>query len=107
MDKALGLTNTQKKIIDAAIKVFSEKGFEGATTSEIAQEAGVAEGTIFRHFSTKKGILQGILLQVVDNYRLDILGPLVEMIEKGDSQNKIPSIITQLEEVMQQIPLLI
>jgi AcrR family transcriptional regulator len=28
MDKALGLTNTQKKIIDAAIKVFSEKGFE-------------------------------------------------------------------------------
>jgi AcrR family transcriptional regulator len=54
MDKALGLTNTQKKIIDAAIKVFSEKGFEGATTSEIAQEAGVAEGTIFRHFSTKK-----------------------------------------------------
>jgi AcrR family transcriptional regulator len=106
MDKALGLTNTQKKIIDAAIKVFSEKGFEGATTSEIAQEAGVAEGTIFRHFSTKKGILQGILLQVVDNYRLDILGPLVEMIEKGDSKNKIPSIITQLEEVMQQIPLL-
>jgi AcrR family transcriptional regulator len=74
MDKALELTNTQKKIIDAAIKVFSEKGFEGATTSEIAQEAGVAEGTIFRHFSTKKGILQGILLQVVDNYRLDILG---------------------------------
>lgn len=49
MDKALGLTNTQKKIIDAAIKVFSEKGFEGATTSEIAQEAGVAEGTIFRY----------------------------------------------------------
>ncbi|MGI6406629.1 MAG: TetR/AcrR family transcriptional regulator [Syntrophaceticus sp.] len=107
MDKAPELTKTQKKIIDAAIKVFSEKGFEGSTTCEIAREAGVAEGTIFRHFSTKKGILQGILLQVVENYQLlDILEPLVEMIEKGDGQSKIPAIITQLEEVMEQVPLL-
>ncbi|HBG21795.1 MAG: TetR/AcrR family transcriptional regulator [Syntrophaceticus sp.] len=109
MDKALGLTKTQKKIIDAAIKVFSVKGFEGSTTSEIAQEAGVAEGTIFRHFSTKKGILQSILLQVVDNYQLlDISDPLVEVIERGDSQSqsKVSSIITQSQEVMQQVPLL-
>lgn len=109
MDKTLELTKTQKKIIDAAIKVFSEKGFEGATTYEIAQEAGVAEGTIFRHFSTKKGILQGILIQAVDNYQLlDTLEPLVEVIEQGDrdSQSKISSMITQSQKIMRQVPLL-
>lgn len=107
MEKALDLTSTQKKIIDAAIKVFSDKGFEGATTSEIAQEAGVAEGTIFRHFGTKKGILHGILLRVVANFQgPEILVALTEMIERGDSSFKMHTIKGQLESVMQHLPLL-
>ncbi|WP_446715397.1 helix-turn-helix domain-containing protein [Caloramator sp. Dgby_cultured_2] len=36
------------------MKVFSEKGFEGSRTSEIAKEANVAEGTIFKYFKTKR-----------------------------------------------------
>ncbi len=47
----------QQEILDAAVRVFSRKGFNGATTKEIAVEAGVAEGTIFRYFKTKKDIL--------------------------------------------------
>jgi len=50
------------KILEAAIKVFSEKGFEGSRTSEIAKEANVAEGTIFKYFKTKKDILLSLLL---------------------------------------------
>ncbi len=49
--------NRKREILDAASKVFSEKGFHGATTAEIAKEAGVAEGTVFRYFKTKKDIL--------------------------------------------------
>lgn len=47
----------KNQILDGAIKVFSKKGFEGSTTKEIAKEAGVSEGTIFRYFETKKDIL--------------------------------------------------
>ncbi len=107
MERSMELTSTQKKIIDAAIKIFSEKGFEGSTTSEIAQVAGVAEGTIFRHFGTKKGILQKILLQAVVNFqRPEVLVSLAKLIEEGDDQFWIQIINEQLGSVQQQLPLL-
>lgn len=51
----------QLKIIEAAIDIFSEKGFAATSTSEIAKRAGVAEGTIFRHYKTKKDLLFSIV----------------------------------------------
>lgn len=51
----------EQAILEAAIKIFAEKSYNGTTTSEIAKEAGVAEGTIFRYFKTKKDLLKGIL----------------------------------------------
>jgi len=51
----------QQDILNAALKVFSSKGFSGATTKEIASMAGVAEGTIFRYFKTKKDILFSLI----------------------------------------------
>lgn len=49
--------NRQQEILAAAMTVFLRKGFSGSTTREIAKEAGVAEGTIFRYFKTKKDLL--------------------------------------------------
>jgi AcrR family transcriptional regulator len=45
---------TRQQVLDAAIKKFSEKSFLGATTIEIAEEAGVSEKTIFDLFGDKK-----------------------------------------------------
>jgi AcrR family transcriptional regulator len=53
-------TEKQVRILEAAVEIFSEKGFAAASTSEIAQKAGVAEGTIFRHYKTKKDLLLSI-----------------------------------------------
>jgi AcrR family transcriptional regulator len=54
-------TEKQLKIIQAATEIFSEKGYSAASTSEIAQRAGVAEGTIFRHYKTKRDLLLSIV----------------------------------------------
>lgn len=48
------LSEKQIKILEAAIEIFAEKGYASTSTSEIAKRAGVAEGTIFRHYKTKK-----------------------------------------------------
>lgn len=53
-------TEKQRRILEAAVDIFAEKGFAAASTSEIAQKAGVAEGTIFRHYKTKKELLLAI-----------------------------------------------
>jgi len=55
------MTPKQVAILQAAIEVFSDKGFSAAATSEIAQKAGVAEGTIFRYYKTKKDLLLSIV----------------------------------------------
>ncbi len=55
------LTEKQKDIIAAATELFAEKGFAATSTSEIAKKAGVAEGTIFRHYQTKKELLMSIV----------------------------------------------
>jgi len=55
------MTAKQLKIVQAAIEMFVEKGYSATSTSEIAQKAGVAEGTIFRHYKTKKQLLISIV----------------------------------------------
>ncbi|WP_445506306.1 TetR/AcrR family transcriptional regulator [Niallia sp. 03190] len=67
------ITEKQKKIITAAIEAFSEKGFAATSTSEIAKKAGVAEGTIFRHYKTKKDLLLALLAPMVSTF----IAPLV------------------------------
>ena len=42
------------QIIDSAMEVFVRKGYNGATTADIADEAGISEVTLFRHFDSKK-----------------------------------------------------
>lgn len=44
-------------ILDAAASVFNEKGFERATTREIARKAAISEGTIYNYFPTKRDLL--------------------------------------------------
>lgn len=67
------LTEKQKKIILAAIESFSEKGYAATSTSEIAKKAGVAEGTIFRHYKTKKDLLLGIVAPMLSK----IIAPII------------------------------
>ncbi|UEL48827.1 TetR/AcrR family transcriptional regulator [Terrisporobacter hibernicus] len=56
------LTKKQENILVAAVELISEKGYEKVSTSEIAKRAGVAEGTIFRQYKTKKDLLDAIFI---------------------------------------------
>lgn len=50
----------KQQILDAALSVFSTKGFANSSTLEIARKAGVAQGTIFHYFPTKHDLLMAI-----------------------------------------------
>src|SRR5688572_516282 len=49
------------QIVQVAMRLFSERGFRGTTTKEIAQAAGVSEAIIFRHFATKEDLYTAII----------------------------------------------
>lgn len=52
---------TREKILETALKLFSEKGYLGATTKEIAKKAGIAEVTLFRHFPSKELLFEEVI----------------------------------------------
>jgi TetR/AcrR family transcriptional regulator len=51
----------RRQLIEIAIDLFSQRGFAGTTTREIAVAAGVTEAIIFRHFATKQDLYAAIL----------------------------------------------
>lgn len=67
------LTEKQRQILIAATEMFAEKGYAATSTNEIAKKAGVAEGTIFRHYKTKKELL----LSIVTPMMVKMLGPII------------------------------
>lgn len=52
--------DTRDKILDAAMSLFSMKGYSEVTTREIAELAGVSEMTLFRCFQSKKNLTEKV-----------------------------------------------
>ncbi|HEY2964356.1 MAG TPA: TetR/AcrR family transcriptional regulator [Pyrinomonadaceae bacterium] len=51
----------REQILRVAVSLFSNRGFRGTTTKEIAQAAGVSEAMVFRHFATKEELYAALL----------------------------------------------
>lgn len=68
--------DVRDRILKAAVSVFSEVGFRGATTRRIAQAADVSEVTLFRHFGSKGRLLQeAITCEGIQAPRLSLPDP--------------------------------
>ncbi|WP_141434223.1 TetR/AcrR family transcriptional regulator [Bacillus sp. 03113] len=65
MKKEKNLTKSQMKILEAALNLFSQKGYENSSTLDIARESGVAEVTIFRNFKSKNNLLYQIVAPLI------------------------------------------
>ena len=59
----------RESIIQAAIEVFSRKDFKSASISEIAQKAGVADGTIYQYFKNKEDLFFSIPVEKTNEFR--------------------------------------
>ena len=51
---------TRQRILEVARRLFASNGFDAATTRTIAEEAGIASGTLFNYFATKEAILAAL-----------------------------------------------
>jgi AcrR family transcriptional regulator len=66
-----GVEETRSKILSAARELFERNGTRGTTTREVAERAGVNEATLFRHFGSKRALLDAMREQAcgVDELR--------------------------------------
>ena len=62
---------TKQKILNAALKLFSEKGYGGATTRVIAAEAGFTEMTLYTKFKTKQNLFDQVMIYGMEKLNED------------------------------------
>lgn len=72
-------SETRTRILKAAQRLFARQGYDSTATRELAETAGVAEGTLFRHFPNKKAILIEVATQGWVEILTDLLTELSEM----------------------------
>lgn len=61
------LTDKQRAILKASLELFAEQGFDHTSTSDIAQKAGVAEGTVYRRYKTKEALREAVIAPIIDH----------------------------------------
>jgi AcrR family transcriptional regulator len=58
----------EELILSAALKLFSENGFLGTSMQNISKEAGVSKGNIYNYFESKDDLLEGVLIQGMNEF---------------------------------------
>ena len=56
--KRMSKEERREQILESALSIFIDKGYNGATTMDISKEAGISEVTLFRYFDSKKQIFR-------------------------------------------------
>lgn len=64
----MNLPNARERILQAAVKIFAEKSFEGSRIEEIAREANVPKSLIYYHFKSKGEILEVLTENFINEY---------------------------------------
>lgn len=94
----------RQAIVEAAIRVFAQHGFDAATIDDIARMAGLSKGGLYWHFNSKDDILAAILIQLFDQ-ELAVLQEL--MTAEGTVAVRLRRLVTEsLVNVLQLEPLL-
>lgn len=65
----------KRLILDAALMLFCEKGYDTTSTDEIAQTAGVSKATVYAHFKSKEALLRAVVRDRTSTYASKLLPP--------------------------------
>lgn len=80
------------QIVQVAMRLFSERGFRGTTTKEVAHAAGVSEAIIFRHFATKEDLYSAIIdLKSCDGFAAGLAAS-----DEASAENKCPHVVEKV-----------
>ena len=73
-----------RQILDAATKLFAERGFAGVGVDAVAAQSGITGSAIYRHFASKEEILATLFDQLIDTLLMRVGEPAVDPQEELD-----------------------
>ncbi|WEV53866.1 helix-turn-helix domain containing protein [Leuconostocaceae bacterium ESL0723] len=77
----------QKKVLQAAIELFAQQGFDATSTKAIAEQAGVSQAIIFKYYKSKAALLDKILDLVVENILPSYSQEMLAVVKDKADQN--------------------
>jgi AcrR family transcriptional regulator len=93
---------TRRQLLEAAGRVFATRGYARATTKEIAKVAGVAEGTIYRHFADKQDLFYATF-SAKSAVTADVFLCLPDLAGKETVRENLRRFITVIEDIERMI----
>jgi AcrR family transcriptional regulator len=97
----------RQQIVEVASELFSQRGFNGVTTKEIADRAGVSQAIIFRHFPSKEAIYSAILDNKLKQAAERIRGRLQDAAGRKDDRAFFGSLAFDLLDLYSKDPSLL
>ncbi len=84
-------SHTRPEILEAALSLFSDFGYFGVTTRQLAKNAGTTEATIYRHFTSKETLFEAVLDSALEGS----LGPaqMLLMIHENKRKQSLPALV--------------
>jgi TetR/AcrR family transcriptional regulator len=90
----------EELILEAALEVFSQRGFHGSTIDQIAEVAGMSKPNLLYYFRTKEAMHRALIDRVLENW----LEPLQAFDADGDPEEEIRSYIRRKLEMAREFP---
>jgi len=90
----------EEQILEAALDVFSQRGFHGSTIDQIAEVAGMSKPNLLYYFRTKEAMHRALIDRVLENW----LEPLQAFDAEGDPEQEIRSYIRRKLEMARDFP---
>jgi TetR/AcrR family transcriptional regulator len=90
----------EELILEAALEVFSQRGFHGSTIDQIAEVAGMSKPNLLYYFRTKEAMHRALIDRVLENW----LEPLQAFNAEGDPEQEIKSYIRRKLEMAREFP---
>jgi len=90
----------EKRILDAALEMFAQYGYEGATIDKISARAKISKPNLHYYFTTKSDLYTAVLYRTLETW----LAPLVTMNPEGDPRTELSRYIAQKVEMSRLMP---
>lgn len=91
---------SRSKILSAALRLFSKKGFKNTSINDIAGEAGISKGLMYNYFKSKEELLEQTLLMVLDK----IFGVFIPAAEIKDPGKRLEFLIRTNFDLVKKDP---
>ncbi|SDK65327.1 transcriptional regulator, TetR family [Actinopolyspora mzabensis] len=96
-----GSTGARERILDAAVRLFAESGFDATPTSRIAEHAGVPKGLIHYYFRRKEDLLVALVERLPEQSV-----PCEEVVVRDDLAASLRGLVAELDRRLQLSPVL-